>query len=52
MTEKHLVFINLGDSRCVLSRDHRMAFATKDHKPTQRIEEERIRQVRLVGGPA
>ena len=37
-----IYFANCGDSRAVLSRNGRVAFATQDHKPTNPTEKERI----------
>lgn len=37
--------MNLGDSRGILSRGQQLQFATRDHKPNARGEEERIRAV-------
>lgn len=43
LSPTHIFFANLGDSRVVLSRGGKVAFATKDHKPTDLEERERIR---------
>lgn len=39
---KHYFFINCGDSRGMLTREGKVKFATKDHKPTNDDERERI----------
>lgn len=39
--------INLGDSRCLVFQDNHQIFITKDHKPTDQIEKNRIE---LAGG--
>lgn len=36
------VFANLGDSRALLSSGKQLAFATRDHKPTDQLEKDRI----------
>lgn len=43
MISPHHVFIaNCGDSRAVLSHDHKVVFSTQDHKPINPAEKERI----------
>ncbi|BFZ12061.1 hypothetical protein BsWGS_15100 [Bradybaena similaris] len=42
VSPKHIFFANCGDSRAVLCRNGRCAFATTDHKPVNPIEKERI----------
>lgn len=43
MTPTHFIFSNLGDSRTLLCRQGRLAFQTRDHKPTLPQERQRIR---------
>eukprot|EP00730_Choanoeca_flexa_P011940 TRINITY_DN2956_c0_g1_i1.p1 TRINITY_DN2956_c0_g1~~TRINITY_DN2956_c0_g1_i1.p1 ORF type:complete len:559 (+),score=136.00 TRINITY_DN2956_c0_g1_i1:143-1819(+) len=43
MTPTHYVFANLGDSRTLLCRQGKLAFQTRDHKPTLPEERQRIR---------
>lgn len=43
LSPTHIFFANLGDSRVVLSRSGKVAFGTKDHKPTDPEERDRIR---------
>ncbi|XP_036026551.1 protein phosphatase 1B isoform X2 [Onychomys torridus] len=38
----HIYFINCGDSRAVLCRNGEVCFSTKDHKPCNPMEKERI----------
>ena len=47
ITPKHYFFINCGDSRGMLTSSGNVKFATKDHKPTN--DEERDRIVRAGG---
>jgi len=47
ITPKHYFFINCGDSRGMLTSTGNVKFATKDHKPTN--DEERDRIVRAGG---
>lgn len=42
ISPKYLFFANCGDSRAVLCRDGKVAFATMDHKPFNPDEKERI----------
>ena len=48
ITEQYLILSNCGDSRGILSRGGRPAMATRDHKPSNPEERERI-QVRRGG---
>lgn len=43
LTPEHHIFANCGDSRAVLARNDEVAFATKDHKPTNPEETARVR---------
>ena len=47
MSPTYMFFANLGDSRSVLCRDGILAFATKDHKPTDPIE---VKRITAIGG--
>lgn len=42
VSPKHIFFANCGDSRAVLCRNGKCAFATTDHKPVNPLEKERI----------
>lgn len=42
VSPKYVFFANCGDSRGVLSREGRIGFSTKDHKPINPAEKERI----------
>eukprot|EP00914_Ancora_sagittata_P003527 GHVO01007419.1.p1 GENE.GHVO01007419.1~~GHVO01007419.1.p1 ORF type:complete len:375 (+),score=42.80 GHVO01007419.1:200-1324(+) len=42
ISPKHVIFANCGDSRGVLSRENKLPFSTKDHKPINPQEKERI----------
>ena len=42
LSPKHIFFANCGDSRAVLCRNGKCAFATQDHKPVNPLEKERI----------
>jgi len=42
ISPKNIFFANCGDSRAVLCRNGKCAFATQDHKPVNPIEKERI----------
>jgi hypothetical protein len=42
-TPTHYIFTNLGDSRAVLARGTKVVFATKDHKPSNPVERNRIK---------
>jgi protein phosphatase 1B len=42
VSPKHVIFANCGDSRGVLAREGKAFFSTKDHKPVNPIEKERI----------
>ncbi|XP_065833349.1 protein phosphatase 1B-like isoform X2 [Oscarella lobularis] len=42
ITETHVIFANCGDSRGLICRGGDVAFATKDHKPYEPLEKERI----------
>lgn len=45
LTPKHIFFYNLGDSRTLLvGKDGNIKFVTKDHKPTNEEEKERIQK--------
>ena len=44
---KKCIIANVGDSRCVLFKNKRLFFATKDHKPNSHSEKRRIE---LAGG--
>ncbi|XP_005095194.2 protein phosphatase 1B isoform X1 [Aplysia californica] len=44
VSPKHIFFANCGDSRAVLCRNGKCAFATTDHKPVNPIEKERIQK--------
>lgn len=52
VTPTHFVFTNLGDSRSLLCRAGKVACATKDHKPTNPPERNRIKGAGgyVVGG--
>ncbi|VEL25520.1 unnamed protein product, partial [Protopolystoma xenopodis] len=42
ITPEHIFFANCGDSRALIVRDGRVAFATTDHKPVNPNEKQRI----------
>lgn len=42
VTQDFFVFANLGDSRALLSSGQQLAFATRDHKPNDQTEKDRI----------
>ncbi|KAK3737911.1 hypothetical protein RRG08_028536 [Elysia crispata] len=44
VSPKHIFFANCGDSRAVLCRNGKCAFATTDHKPVNPIEKDRIQK--------
>ena len=47
MKDRKCVIGNVGDSRCILFKNKRLFFTTKDHKPNSYIEKRRIE---LAGG--
>jgi len=47
LKNKKIIIANVGDSRCVLFKNKRLFFATKDHKPNSFSEKRRIE---LAGG--
>ena len=42
LKNKKCIIANVGDSRCVLFKNKRLFFATKDHKPNSHTEKRRI----------
>ena len=44
---KKCIIANIGDSRCLLFKNNRLSFSTKDHKPEEASENKRIK---LAGG--
>lgn len=42
MTDTHIIVANVGDSRCMLSRDHVCVPMSSDHKPYNKPEYDRI----------
>ncbi|GIY44965.1 protein phosphatase 1B [Caerostris darwini] len=42
ISSTNIFFINCGDSQCILSRDKKIFFKTKDHNPSCESEKERI----------
>ena len=44
ISEKYVLFSNCGDSRCLVSQNSKPVMATKDHKPANPQEEERIQK--------
>ena len=44
LKNKKCIIANIGDSRCVLFRNKRLFFSTRDHKPNSSFEKRRIEQ--------
>ena len=47
LKNKKCIIANIGDSRCVLFKNKRVIFSTRDHKPNSAFEKQRIE---LAGG--
>ena len=43
ISDQHIVFANLGDSRTILCRNDKIEYETKDHSPSVEEEEKRIK---------
>lgn len=48
VTPTHIIVFNLGDSKTVFIEDERIRFVTKDHKPTDPEEADRIFEAGLT----
>ena len=47
LKNKTCIIANIGDSRCILFKNNKLIFSTRDHKPNSSIEKRRIE---LAGG--
>ena len=47
LKNKKCIIANIGDSRCILFKNNKLIFSTRDHKPNSGIEKRRIE---LAGG--
>ena len=47
ISDQHMIFANLGDSRTILCRNGKIAYETKDHSPS---DEDEAKRVKAAGG--